>query len=499
MKMKYLHKLFFLSLLSALFLESKVYAQEIDPIVDGDSIDWVNTEGLDYEDFKQIAGFSELHAENCEEPNIDINIRYYQKLFEVKVNYEAEANCKHCQTDALYEIIYDVLKRGSNLEYIKKKLAQQDFLKLVSSDDERLFSIQWNQGGINYCHYILVQNVAEGVYHVQNKRLYYSDDFDNESNSHLIDGIQRIGETERYIISIADFEKETVCLFGVDLLDNILKKEYMFGDKTYCFDIQFASSFSDRRRLINLKGLQLIYPVFEKNGEICDGFLFYNGFSFVDIESYNKNLVDIESEDKKKIGRQYWLLSESSDLIEGPSLKISVDFVADRYTNFKNESKYPIAKYNYCKSDLCPQLVDYSDLSVDSLSLFLPLYKGRSYVDGVSSSIFKEQLLSHYLPEKKTVPQPIYTAGYDEAFSYQKVRYTALLFDKQVTEKDVTGLSWAVEIDGKVYPLDKEKYKGMQIYLEMSPRWIGKVVRVIPYIETIDRHFYCETAVISRL
>lgn len=497
--MKNLRKLFLLSVLGFLFLVPKAQAQEIDPIADVDSLDWVNTEGLYYEDFKQIAGFTELHAENCEEPSVDVNVGYYQKLFDVKNDYEAEANCKRCQTDAIYAIIYDVLERGSSFEYIKKKLAQQDFLQLVVSDDERLFSIQWNQGGVNHCHYIFVQNVAEGVYHVQNKRLYYSDDFDNKNNSRLIDGIQRVKGTERYIVLIADFQKESVCLLGADLSDNILKKEYMFADNAFCFDIKFAKSFNDRARLIILKGLQLVYPVFEANGEMCDGFLFYNGFNFTDIESYNRELADIEKKGEKKMGRRYRLLSESSDFIDGPSLKIGVDLIADRYTDFKTETDVKIAKYNYCKNDICSQLGDYKGFVGDSLSLYLPLHMGRSCVDGVSSAMFEEQLLSHHSPGKKTAPQPIYVAGYDEAFSYQKVRYTALLFDKKVTETEVASLLWAVEVDGKIYPLDKEKYKGMQIWLDINPKWEGKVIRVIPYVGTVDTHFYCETAIVSRL
>ena len=108
-------------------------------------------------------------------------------------------------------------------------------------------------------------------------------------------------------------------------------------------------------------------------------------------------------------------------------------------------------------------------------------------------------MLSHHSPGKKTAPQPIYVAGYDEAFSYQKVRYTALLFDKKVTETEVASLLWAVEVDGKIYPLDKEKYKGMQIWLDINPKWEGKVIRVIPYVGTVDTHFYCETAIVSRL
>lgn len=498
--MRNLRKLLLLSVPSLLFLVPKAQAQDIDPIADVDSLDWVNTEGVYYEDFKQIAGFTELHAESCEEPSVDVNVGYYQKLFDVKIDFEAEANCKHCQTDAIYEIIYEVLERGSTFEYIKKKLAHQDFLQLVVSDDERLFSIQWNQGGVNHCHYIVAQNVAEGVYHVQNKRLYYSDDFDNKNNSRLIDGIQRVKGTERYIVSIADFQKESVCLLGVDLSDNILKKEYMFADNSFCFDVKFAKSFSDRARLINLKGLQLVYPVFEANGDVCDGFLFYNGFNFTDIESYNKELADIETKGEKKMGRKYRLLSESSVLVAGPPVKIGVDLIADRYTDFKTETSSKIVKYSYCKTDICPGLKDCSDLGVDSLSLFLPSHLGRSSVDGVSSAMFEEQFLSHRLPEKKTAAQPIYIAGHDEAFSYQKVRYTALLFDKKISEKDVENLLWAIEIDGKVYPLDKEKYKGMQISLDINPKWEGKVIRVIPYLGgAVDTHFYCETAIVSRL
>lgn len=497
-----LYKSVFLFLLSFSFFAIEAQGQIDADLIDGyesDSVDWVDND-VDYEYFKEIAGFGDLHAKSCEEPNIDINIGYYQRLFDIKLNYQDDSNCKSCQAEALYKILNEALNKGLSFDNLKRKIAQQDFLKLVSSDDNKLFSIQWNQGGADYLHYLLVHNVADGVYHVQNERLYYNDDFDNENASSLIDQIRKIKNTNRYIIYIANHKTETMCLFGVNLQDNVLKKEYMFGDGISCWDIKFPNSeqFAVRRDLLNLKGAELFYPVFDEENNACDGYLFYNGFKFTDIESYNQALACIEA--KKggtKIGRKYRILSKSSDWVEDSYSKTGLDFIIDRYTNFKTDEE-SVLQYRFYRSDLCPQLEGQEACALDSINLFLPLYEGRAQLDGLNSALLKEQLLSHCNPVKQSSPQPIYIAGYDEAFSYEKVKYTAVLFDREVESKDVGALLWAVEVDGKVLYLDKDKYKGMQISLDMNPRWEGKVIRVMPYIGKLDSHFYCETEVMPR-
>lgn len=500
---RYLHKLTFLFILTLLFIFNSTKGQEKNTSyleeIAGDSIDWVDMESLDYEDFKEITGIDSPHGDECEEPTVDVNIGFYQRLFDVRTNFDSELNCKRCQTDALFDILYEALDKGVSMGSLQRKIANQDFLKMVASEDGRLFSIQWNQGGANHSYYILVHQVVDGVYHVQNRRLYYDDDFSNRANSCKVDKIERLKNTGRYVISFSDSEREVVRLFGVNLLDNVLKKEYMFGNGKSFFEISFPKSFAERNNLINLEGLQLIYPIFEADGNVCDGFLFYNGFCFTDIETYNRELSDIELKGFKKTGRKYRLLSVSSDWVDEPYSKTGVDFVIDRYTNFKDDSQ-GIVQYSLCKTDLCPLLDADAVPEVDSLCLYLPLFEGRLLVDGLTPMILEEQLLSHLaLDKKKSSPQPIYTAGYDEAYPYQKVRYTAMLFDRKPEVRDIERMSWAIEIDGKLEYLDKAKYSGMQIYLEMNPKWEGKVIKVIPYIGKPDTHFFSETQIVSRL
>ena len=132
----------------------------------------------------------------------------------------------------------------------------------------------------------------------------------------------------------------------------------------------------------------------------------------------------------------------------------------------------------------------------------------------IGNTVFIEGLDSYHFPPitspktpkktslrnlfKKKLRRVEYTAGRKSALPYEWLRYSAVIFNRPLEDKEYNRIHWALEIDGELQLLEGKKHQGPQIDIQIQEEWLNKTIRVIPYIKgnPINHKVAIETAVV---
>jgi len=116
-----------------------------------------------------------------------------------------------------------------------------------------------------------------------------------------------------------------------------------------------------------------------------------------------------------------------------------------------------------------------------NVKMALKLINGATFVEGLNSYYFP--IISQRKFLRGGLRSVVYTAGRESAFPYECLRYTAVIFNRPIKDKERSRVRWALEVDGKLQLLEGENWQGPQIDLQMRDEWLHKKILVIPYIE----------------
>ena len=72
------------------------------------------------------------------------------------------------------------------------------------------------------------------------------------------------------------------------------------------------------------------------------------------------------------------------------------------------------------------------------------------------------------------------------------------MFNCPIKDKEHSLVHWALEVDGELQLLESEEWHGTQIDLQMKEEWLGKTIKVTPYIQgrEMDERMTIETKVV---
>lgn len=131
------------------------------------------------------------------------------------------------------------------------------------------------------------------------------------------------------------------------------------------------------------------------------------------------------------------------------------------------------------------------------VTLVLRPLKGTYFVEGIDT---------YHLPilkkprwwQKPKLNKVVYTAGRSTAYPYEWLRYSAVMFNRPIKKIEYSLVRWALEVDGELQLLEGEEWHGTQIDLQMKEEWLGKTIKVTPYIQgrEMDERMTIETKVV---
>lgn len=132
-----------------------------------------------------------------------------------------------------------------------------------------------------------------------------------------------------------------------------------------------------------------------------------------------------------------------------------------------------------------------------NVSMSLQMINGRVFVEGLDSYHFPIIKAPRWW-QKRKLKNVKYTAGRKSAFPYEWLRYSAVMFNCPIKDKEHSLVHWALEVDGELQLLEGEEWHGTQIDLQMKEEWLGKTIKVTPYIQgrEMDERMTIETKVV---
>ena len=352
--------------------------------------------------------------------------------------------------------------------------------RFIQSNDKkiRLFSIPTSEDGEpDYIHEI-EYDVAPGKTRTTALNDYRSLSFNADDFPALI--IDTIYHVHRNTYLLEGISGDKYCLMGVDVGRGIAKDAYVFQDQDAHEPVCFISISVDTTQYAigeikaQLFGNEIRLP--EWKDSIFSGdyiSLYFNGVHYEDASSYAET-VSKTQEDKEIIVRIYFKDEDNkrrqTELFSRQSYSVIIDAVTQKDkltspTSLKIESDSKDEHFQGKRFNVKMPLKPINDMV---------------FIEGLDSYHFPIISQRKFLKKLRKV---MYSAGREAAFPYEWLRYSAVIFNRPINDKEWHHVRWALEVDGELRLLEGEQWQGPQIDLQMQEEWLDKTIRVIPYIE----------------
>lgn len=378
-------------------------------------------------------------------------------------------------------------------------------LNVIESEDKKIRIISWENTDSgskgHYCN-LIQYYIAPGKtrfaffgidYFLYNHSNRITKGFKhniNPSKIHLLNN-------GRYIIEgVAKDNGDNVYkLIGIDTNRGLLRNGYFFseeGKPSDSYSVTISPDCTERFQSIIINDIHLKIPQTDETGCLTSEYFnyYFNGTYFSDAEEYER----IQPKMTTSIGyilRLYYKNSLNMKVITSTSPTAGISLVADAAHNkdIILNDKYTIKLRNTDNDE---------HVSGKKIHCELILWP-------INNTVFIENFKFYHLPldsaatyGRNDLTDVTYTAGREEAFSYEQLRYTAVTFNCQPSDEEYKLIRWAIEIDNKLQLLDETEYIGAQIDLQMKEEWLNKEVSVIPYIKggEINRDIAVKTFIV---
>ena len=330
--------------------------------------------------------------------------------------------------------------------------------RMTRLDDSRFFSF-------NATAY--PELIINAIYHVHN-------------NTYLLEGVS----------------EDNYCLMGVDVGRGIAKDAYIFRDPETLEPICFISlcvntteyvigeikvEFSENRIQLPEWRYGCFWGIYT--------YQYFNGAHYSNSISYAEVAPKIE-EGKEIVTGLHFKDADNrlkkTTYSPSESISVTVDIAAKGERSTK-----PL--YLTLRND---EEDEHFQRKLVKVKIPLKPINGAAFIEGVNPFYFPVTSQRKFLRGK--LRNVRYTAGRESAFPYEWLRYSAVIFNRPIEEKEWHRIRWALEVDGKLQLLEGENWQGPQIDLQMQDEWLNKNILVIPYIEgnPINRKMAIETSII---
>ncbi len=406
-------------------------------------------------------------------------------------------------TVTVAEAINDILEKGlkkataedHTMQYPFEELAKTG-IKISTSIDKRIRVFSWDdmKGGTmrfyrNVIQYYINDSIS-GCYFPFSWMRSREDEILNETSVDsifcLYSGVYLMrGSTT----SATKLHGENVLAF--DISSGVMKKAYPFktigdeGDK-YASFLSFSGepdNFISEKELMPhyiIDNERIIIPLIDTINHIFTSHyteLYYNGVCFETLE---------EKTTREAKGEEGRFMIASLIFKDGPNTCV-LDEVYPAPISLIAGVTHTIDNI----SELEGELVD--------LSIKCDAYKGKPtiklpYIPTIDGAAYVENINLFTLAEEKTrtrwkfwkrfgQQKVLQIAGQDEGMPWQKLRYTAIYFNRLPSKKTAKQIHWAIEVEGEQMELlDTAIYKGMQIQLTMRPEWRYHKVKILSFM-----------------
>lgn len=351
----------------------------------------------------------------------------------------------------------------------------------IESNDKKIRLLTFNAGNDSTCRYIHELRYKTTPTTIQSSSLQDFRFFDLQQFQSLrIDTIYHVTK-DIYILEGMNEENEYF-MMGIDIERGIARNAYIFPqeekeEETPICLISFpvdTTKYIAKKIKAELEGNKIRLPETKENqftGKYIN--YYFNGAHYEDSLSYSTTYShtrqgeEIITRINFKDGNNRWILKK---------LYASQPYSVEMMIASENEIIKPVSltlqnedKTEHWKGKLF------------EINMTLKPINGTVFVENLDSYRFPIIKSRKWLkPKLKTVK---YTAGRKEAFPFERLRYTAAIFNRPIKEEECQLVRWALEIDGNLQLLDGKEWQGTQIDLQIRKEWLGKTILVIPYIE----------------
>ncbi|MDR3236177.1 MAG: hypothetical protein LBT48_05550 [Prevotellaceae bacterium] len=369
---------------------------------------------------------------------------------------------------------------------------QEQHIRIISSPDGKIRVFQWRNSDTiqtSYSH-IVQYSVFEG------KTRLFSTDY-TFLNEVCYDTIYPPLRNGVYL-----FEGDVAAdrrLLGCDISSGVFRKAYPFNStenqplyatNIYCSvkEIQNPPHFQlekDRLMIPEMNGDSIF------TGKYSD--LYFNGAYFEPLE-----VKQVRAEKKERAGGKYPKILRfcfkdkwnryTIEAVDNGIMSIALDISNDSIEELEGETiSISLTCDDYCGN--CPK-IEIPHVAIRNGRYYIENFNVRKQCQTNTNRLI---LLGKKLYRQRVLD----VAGLPEAVPYQRLRYTASRFTRVPDVETSKLVRWALEVDGRIQRLDAEQYHGMQIELEMKEEWLGKEIRVIPYLKKVNRKIAQATTIID--
>lgn len=448
-------------------------------------------EVLPFEEFIINEYIDDSHFEDDSYPEITIKeardtCAFYAKLFSVKNSFQADKYVdvvfpEEYETE-LFRIIEKGIAKDAKMARNIKTMQAQSRLCISESEDKRVRVYSWPKFGGEGYSFIIQYKIAPHKSRLSTSRssLRLLEDMDVYS-------IYEVNHLQEGVYLLKGRNNNGTAVMGIDIISNFLYKSYVFdGEKGEPIAFKKALTLNEARvddmKFIS-QGKTLEIP--ETMGlNLYTGkraMYYYNGVFFDDEEMHQTRIDSTHIGHILRLTFRDAMWEPLSSIYPGGSWSLVADVCNDG-TNLNSVRRDTISLRD-------------DERGNKKFKFLLRNINGAMTLENLCFDEMYERDSLYANPTKVGLPTVTYACGKRTAFTYERLRYTAVCFDKQPSPEQLDLIFWAVEVDGKLRHLDKKKYYGNQIYLQMDEKWADKTIRVIPYIEKIDTSIYQETKI----
>lgn len=400
----------------------------------------------------------------------------------------------------LYTAVSEIVNRDQAMSDPFEALQEED-ITIATSPDGAVRAFSWNSGlsgAFSYEYHTVVQyRVTDDVSRLLPQEVaYYSrTEYEDVLAAHRIDKIHRLSEGI-YLLEGRSADGSTSTLFAYDILSGIMRKAFLFEvDGTTQSHIGFQHTTDGEEPAFRLDGDKLFVPEIDSEGEFTGEYstLYYN-FGFFETAEQHAERIATSEKGKHYITRIVFKdgdnLEATEEYIQGSNLSLMINM-----THINDDDQQPTGD----RFDL-KLTCDFVKGNPVIKMVGLPLIDGVGYVENLDVMTLCDNIVKSRKSRLWAWAKPLRVldvAGITVAVPYQKLRYTAVRFTRKPKKKRYDDVKWILDVNGSVQLLDGEAYSGTQIELTMQPEWVGKRVRVIPFIKRIETDVYAETTVWS--
>ena len=308
--------------------------------------------------------------------------------------------------------------------------------------------------------------------------------------------IDTIYHVHNSIYLLEGFSGNKYCLMGVDIGRGIAKDAYVLQDLDVYEPSCFVSVSVDTTKhaiekvRAEFSGNRIRLPR-QRDGYFSGGYnyQYFNGAHYEDGISYLK----------------------TDSITEGDDVIITRIYLKDEYNRLMREELVAVLDFS-----VVLDIASKRDTLTSPAHLALQngsrdkhfqgkLFNVKIPLKVIDDIVFVEGINMYYFPIisqrkffKKKLHRVEYTAGRKSAFPYEWLRYSAVIFNRSIEDKEWQRIHWALDVDGELQLLEGENWQGPQIDLQMRDEWLNKKILVIPYIEgnPINRKVAIETTIV---